>query len=98
VTRDFWLDLIERAGKTFAQALIATLTVQGISGVLDVDWGRALSVTALATLVSVLTSLLSLKLGHTGTASATSAVVPHGRHAALEAGVKAAGLNPGPVD
>lgn len=74
--KQFAIDLAERAVKTFAQALVAVLTVQGISGVLDVDWGRALSVAALAALVSVLSSLASLKLGNSGTASATTAVEP----------------------
>ncbi len=85
MTSQFWTDTAERAVKTFAQALLAVLTVQGVSDVLDVDWGRALSVAALATIISVLTSLLSLKLGNSGTASATKAVQPsYGRHAAPE--------------
>jgi len=76
MNRQFLTDLAERAAKTFAQALIAVLTVQGVSGVLDVNWGRALSVAALATVVSVLTSVASLNLGNSGTASATDAVEP----------------------
>lgn len=82
MTRDFLLDAAERAVKTFAQALLAVLTVQGVSDLLSVDWGRALSVAALATVISALTSLVSLKLGNSGTASATEAVEPAGRHAA----------------
>ena len=85
MTKQFLADLIERAVKTFAQALVAVLTVQGVSGVLDVDWPRALSVTALAALVSALTSLASEGLGRSGTASLTKAVQPAGRHAAPEA-------------
>ena len=82
MTKQFWTDTAERAVKTFAQALLAVLTVQGVSDILDVDWGRALSVAALATVISLLTSLLSVKLGHSGTASLTTAVEPAGRHAA----------------
>jgi hypothetical protein len=76
VTKQFWMDLAERAGKTFAQALVAVLTVQGVSGVLDVDWPRALSVAALAAIVSSLTSVASYKVGNSGTASLTDAVEP----------------------
>jgi hypothetical protein len=83
VTKQFWIDASERAVKTFAQALLAVLTVQGVSDLLSVDWGRALSVAGLATVISFLTSLLSLRLGNSGTASATEAVEPAGRHAAL---------------
>lgn len=84
MTRQFVADLGERALKTFAQALVAVLTVQGVSGVLDVDWPRALSVAALAAVVSALTSLASVSVGHSGTASLTTAVEPAGRHAAPE--------------
>lgn len=82
MSRQFLQDLAERFAKTFAQALVAVLTVQGVSGVLDVDWPRALSVAALAALVSALTSVASYKLGSSGTASLTTAVEPAGKHAA----------------
>jgi hypothetical protein len=85
VTTQFLTDLAERAVKTFAQALVAVLTVQGVSGVLDVDWPRALSVAGLAAVVSALTSLASGGIGRSGTASLTNAVEPAGRHAAPEA-------------
>jgi hypothetical protein len=87
VTQQFWLDLIERAGKTFVQGILAVLTVQGVSNALDVNWGTTLAVAGTAALVSVLTSLLSFTFGNTGTASATSAVVldEPGDHAAPEA-------------
>lgn len=53
---------IERAAKTFAQALIAAGLVNA-KGILDVDWGGALSVAALAAVVSVLTSIGSGYIG-----------------------------------
>lgn len=48
----------ERALKTFAQALVAILGV-GSTGLLNVNWGSALSVSALAALISVLTSIVA---------------------------------------
>lgn len=97
MTRDFLLDAAERALKTFVQSLLAVLTVQGVSSLLDVDWLQALSVAALATVISVLTSLLSVKLGHNGTASATDAVVTTAYADAVAHGRHAAGLSNGPA-
>lgn len=61
-TKTFWKDTAERAVKTFAQSLAAVLAA-GATGVLDVDWMNALSVSLLATLVSVLTSIGSGTVG-----------------------------------
>ena len=55
-TPAFWRGAAERAIKTFCQSLLAILTT-GIVGILDVDWPGALSAAALATLVSLLTSI-----------------------------------------
>lgn len=66
-TKTFWKDTAERAVKTFAQSMAAVLTA-GVTGVLDVDWINALSVSLLATLVSVLTSIGS---GYVGDDSAS---------------------------
>ena len=55
-TPEFWRGASERAIKTFCQSLLAVLTT-GVVGILDVDWPGALSAAALATLVSLLTSL-----------------------------------------
>lgn len=69
-----WLkDAIERAVKTFAQALLGALTVSG-ADVLHMSWGQALSIGATATAISVLTSVLSAGVGSPGTASVTNAV------------------------
>lgn len=78
MTRTFWLDTAERAIKTFVQGLLAYFTA-GAVDVVSADWGEALTVAGTATLLSVLTSLLSLKLGKSGTASATDVVVPADR-------------------
>ena len=55
-TEAFFVALAERAARTFAQALAAFL-VASTTGLLEVDWPQALSVTGMATLLSVLTSL-----------------------------------------
>lgn len=47
----------ERAVKTVAQTAIATIGV-GVAGVLEVDWVNVLSVSALAGIMSLLTSVL----------------------------------------
>jgi len=52
----FWIDTFDRAISTFAQAGVAVLTA-GATGLLDVDWQQALSVSGLAATVSVLTSV-----------------------------------------
>ncbi|WP_096822752.1 holin, partial [Lactococcus garvieae] len=64
----FLKDTAERAVKTFAQSMAAVKTA-GVTGVLDVDWVNALSVSLLAALVSVLTSLGS---GYVGDDSASA--------------------------
>lgn len=56
MTPAFWRGASERAIKTFCQSLLAVLAT-GAVGVLDVDWVGALSAAALATLVSLLTSV-----------------------------------------
>lgn len=78
MSRQFWLDALERAVKTFAQVLLAMWAGDAVFDITQTDWGKALSVAFSAVVLSLLTSLLSLKLGNSGTASATDAVVPAG--------------------
>lgn len=61
---DFWKGALERAVKTFFQVFVAVVTASlgaealGVSaGLLDVSWLDALSVAALATVLSLATSL-----------------------------------------
>ena len=57
----FWIAAGERAVKTFAQSLVA-LFVAGVT-VLTIDWQQALAVSVTAAVVSVLTSVASVRLG-----------------------------------
>ncbi len=62
----FWKAAAERAVKTFAQSLVAYFVAGSVAGLFDVNWGDALSVAGLATLVSVLTSIGSSAVGPNG--------------------------------
>lgn len=55
-SKAFWLDTLDRAVATVAQAGIGVLTAD-VTGLLDVDWVQGASVAGLAGLVSVLTSI-----------------------------------------
>lgn len=76
----FWKAAAERAIKTAAQAAVALITVGAVSGLLDVDTVQVLSVSGLAALVSLLTSLASDHVGPPGPSLAGETVA--GRHAA----------------
>ena len=60
---DFWKATAERAIKTFAQSLLAVLTVTSGAGV---DWPTSLKAAGLAALISVLTSVASSTVGSPG--------------------------------
>lgn len=62
--RLFWADTLERAVKTFAQTAVALLSADGMLGILNINWGDTLSVSALAAVVSVLTSIASAGSGN----------------------------------
>jgi hypothetical protein len=64
VTKVFWLDTAERAVKTVAQCMVALLTASGVMGLFDVSWMTLASVSGLAGLVSVLTSIASSGSGN----------------------------------
>lgn len=55
-TASFWKAAAERAVKTFAQTAAALLT-GNVTGLLEVDWISLVSVSGLAALVSLLTSV-----------------------------------------
>lgn len=58
----FWKLSAERAVKTFAQTLAGVLVVSGV-GLFQADWRSAVSTAAMAAVVSILTSLGSVKVG-----------------------------------
>ncbi|PGS81621.1 holin [Bacillus cereus] len=60
--KKFIKDLAERAIKTFCQSLIA-VGLAGATDLMSVDWMNALSIAGLATVVSILTSIASSKVG-----------------------------------
>jgi hypothetical protein len=65
----FWIGLVDRAIKSFAQALIVLWGAdQGLS-ILNVNIGGALGVAGMAAVLSALTSLASAPLGESGTTS-----------------------------
>jgi hypothetical protein len=64
-SKTFWLATLERAIKTFAQVLAALLGAEAV-GVLEADWGQSASVAAMATVLSILTSVASSSVGNEG--------------------------------
>lgn len=70
----FLKDALERALKTFAQALLSLLAVAPATPVLAFDWSLFLGIAGTAFVVSLLTSLASAGLTqHTPTISPASA-------------------------
>ena len=59
-TKSFWKGLAERAVKTFAQSGVATAVIGvtgNAAGITDINWLQVLSVAALATVLSAVTSI-----------------------------------------
>lgn len=52
----FWKDALERALRTFAEAAVALLTASG-AGLLDSDLKQVVSVSGMAALIALLTSV-----------------------------------------
>lgn len=69
LTQAFWIGLVDRAVKSFAQSLVVLWGADAGFNVLHVSWPGALGVAAGAALLSALTSLASAPLGETGTTS-----------------------------
>lgn len=61
-TKEFWDEIEERAIKTFAEAMLSVITVNGVAvGFADINWGAAFSISGVAVIVSVLTNIITLK-------------------------------------
>ncbi|MEO5710004.1 MAG: holin [Nocardioidaceae bacterium] len=67
----FWRSTTERAVKSFAQSLLAILSASSF-GLLQVDWLTCLSTAGMATLLSVLSSVASSRVGTAGDPSTVS--------------------------
>lgn len=74
---NFWRDVAERAIKTFVYTMLGALPpLSAATPITGVPWAAAASIAASATVLSVLGSIVSLKIGSSGTASLTKAVEP----------------------
>lgn len=71
-TRKFWKDATERAVKSAAQAALLVFTGDQVFNAWHADWAMAGGVAGGAALLSLLTSLVSSRLG--GDSSSASAV------------------------
>lgn len=52
---------VERAVKTVAQSMLATIAAASALSIIDVDFGQVLGIAALAGLLSLLTSVLTFE-------------------------------------
>lgn len=75
----FWKAAAERAVKTVAQSAVALITANA-TGLLDIDWVQLASVSGLAGLISLLTSIGSDAFTHDGPSLAGEST--GGRHRA----------------
>tara|TARA_R110000772_G_scaffold15034_2_gene42959 strand:+ start:641 stop:841 length:201 start_codon:yes stop_codon:yes gene_type:complete len=57
---------LERALKTLAQTAVAVITASQVAGIIEVSWLDVVSVSALAGVVSLLTSVANYKAGSDG--------------------------------
>lgn len=64
-TKAFWKATLERLVRTFAQAVLGVVSADQL-GVLDVDWGQAASVGALASVLALLTAVATSGAGQPG--------------------------------
>lgn len=69
LTATFWTGALDRAVKSFAQALLLLWGADAGFSILDVSWPAALGVAVGAAVLSLLTSIVSAPVGDKGTAS-----------------------------
>lgn len=75
-TRSFLLATLERAVKTFCQALLAFIPAAGTNAVPTLNWGDMLVLAGYAALASALFSVASSGLGGTGPSLANEVISP----------------------
>lgn len=68
MTKKFWLHTGERALKSFAQTAASLVTANGLH-LLNADWLDILSVSGMAAVASLLTSIASIPIGDDSTPS-----------------------------
>ncbi len=73
LTKAFWLAAGERAGRTFAQALIAVIGVSAVS-IVSIPWPEALGVAATAAVLSLLMSIAASGTSTPGPSFGTESV------------------------
>lgn len=66
----FAKDAAERCVKTVAQTALVTIGAGPVTGIIDLDWANVASISGLAGVVSLLTSVASSQWGEKGSASA----------------------------
>lgn len=74
-TGAFWSAALERAVKTFAQAVLAVVGVAGLTPA-DVDWQQVLLGGAIGALASLLTSIASAPVGNVGPSLSAEVLTP----------------------
>ena len=89
----FWKATAERAVKSFAQSLLAILSASSL-GLLDVDWLTSLSTAGMATVLSLLSSIASSRVGPPGD---PSTVPPPAAPGAVPSTPRDAGVGRGAV-
>lgn len=78
-TGAFWAATAERAIRTAAQTGISVLTVDAatkVTGVADIDWSQTASIVGLATLLSVLFSVVGSNVGNAGPSFSKEVLTP----------------------
>jgi hypothetical protein len=68
-TGAFWAGACERALKTIAQSVLALLTVDATTNILNIDFKSAAGVALTAGAISILMSIVSAPIGPAGSAS-----------------------------
>lgn len=89
-TRQFWLETLERAIKSFAGALASCLSIAGASNLADgvpiwsLPWAASLGIAATVTAYSILISLGSAGVGPADSPSLVTMAAHRGKHEATK--------------